>query len=434
MFYDSNQVDNILNCKKCTGRLDEPKILPCGNSICSHCVSLIQLKKNKEFQCLVCQDKHEMPKNGLPLNILAAEMLSFKSVNVSRGNAFESLQETLGQLENNKSDLKYCINNRDDCIKEHCIELRSKVQLTTEQAVENINEFNEQVIHEINEYEQEMISFNKKNPKSLKCFETIERELETFQSKTNECLKLNNLNDESLNKIKQDAIILKEKTDFEIKNVKSTIFSGCLLTFESNKNKINRENLGQLIMKEVYNILNGKKFEELMKLCEFPVDQKWRLIYKASIDGFESSDFHTECDDMPNTLVVIKSKNGNIFGGYTEESWSNTDFLSPYIDKSDSNAFLFSLINKENRPLKMKCSSNQGGIRCNNTCGPIFGGKAGYSDIWIGNLSNLSPVNHSYLGHYYTHSDYKYGSNKACSLLAGSFRFEVSDIEVYTTN
>ena len=58
----------------------------------------------------------------------------------------------------------------------------------------------------------------------------------------------------------------------------------------------------------------------------------------------------------------------------------------------------------------------------------------GYSDILIGNLSNLSPVNHSYLGHYYTHSDYKYGSNKACSLLAGSFRFEVSDIEVYTTN
>jgi len=38
---------------------------------------MVQLKKNIEFQCLVCQDKHEMPKNGLPLNILAAEMLSF---------------------------------------------------------------------------------------------------------------------------------------------------------------------------------------------------------------------------------------------------------------------------------------------------------------------------------------------------------------------
>ncbi len=35
------------------------------------------IKKNKEFQCLVCQEKHEKPKNGLPLNILAAEMLSF---------------------------------------------------------------------------------------------------------------------------------------------------------------------------------------------------------------------------------------------------------------------------------------------------------------------------------------------------------------------
>jgi hypothetical protein len=58
MFFDSNLVDNILNCKKCAGRLDEPRILPCGNSICSHCVSTIQFKANKEFQCLVCDELH----------------------------------------------------------------------------------------------------------------------------------------------------------------------------------------------------------------------------------------------------------------------------------------------------------------------------------------------------------------------------------------
>ena len=47
--------------------------------------------------------------------------------------------------------------------------------------------------------------------------------------------------------------------------------------------------------------------------CEFPVDQKWRLIYKESKDGFKSSDFHSKCDDKPNTLAFIKSLNGNIF-------------------------------------------------------------------------------------------------------------------------
>jgi hypothetical protein len=57
-------------------RLDEPRILPCGNSICSHCVSTIQLKENKKFQCLVCCESHKMHKNGLPLNKIVLEMLS----------------------------------------------------------------------------------------------------------------------------------------------------------------------------------------------------------------------------------------------------------------------------------------------------------------------------------------------------------------------
>jgi hypothetical protein len=58
--------------------------------------------------------------------------------------------------------------------------------------------------------------------------------------------------------------------------------------------------------------------------------------------------------------VIIKSSNGNVFGGYTEQSWSNTGPVSEFIDKSDPNAFIFSLINKENRPLKKKFSTNQG--------------------------------------------------------------------------
>ena len=59
-----------------------------------------------------------------------------------------------------------------------------------------------------------------------------------------------------------------------------------------------------------------------MALCEFPIDQIWNLIYRASQDGFEIANFHSKCDDKPNTLGVIKSENNeNVFGGYTEQSW-----------------------------------------------------------------------------------------------------------------
>jgi hypothetical protein len=429
MFFDSSQVNNFLNCKKCEGRLDEPKLLPCGNSICSHCVSLIQLTNYREFECLVCQDKHEMPKNGLPISKALVDILSIKSLDVSRGNAFETLQGTLKEIENNKIGLKHHLNNSDDCIKEYCIELRGKVQLTTEQAIEEINGLSEQVIGEINDYEQEIINLNKNNVDSLKRFETIEQELETFQLKTNEYLKLNNLNDEKMIKLNQEAVILKKKAESEIKSIRNIIFSGRSLIFEANDVAIDSDVLGELIMNDVNDILDTKNFEELMKLCEFSVDQKWDLIYKASKDGFEAEKFHSKCDNKPNTLVVARSKNGNIFGGYTEQSWSNTDPISEDVYKADSNAFIFSLINRENRQLKVKCSPNNG-ICCDNTCGPIFGGREGDSDLKIAYSLRWS---YSYFGNYYIHPDYEYKTEKAKSFLAGSNFFQVLDFEVYTS-
>ena len=72
-------------------------------------------------------------------------------------------------------------------------------------------------------------------------------------------------------------------------------------------------------------LLERKQIKELMSLCEFSKDQKWNLIYKGSKDGFKASDFHSKCDDKSNTLVIVKSSNGNVFGGYTEQSWSGSD-------------------------------------------------------------------------------------------------------------
>ena len=41
------------------------------------------------------------------------------------------------------------------------------------------------------------------------------------------------------------------------------------------------------------------------------------LIYRASKDGFTAKSFHTKVDNAGAVIVIIKSKNGNVFGGYT---------------------------------------------------------------------------------------------------------------------
>ena len=52
-----------------------------------------------------------------------------------------------------------------------------------------------------------------------------------------------------------------------------------------------------------------------------PTVQKWKLIYRASEHDYTAKSFHECCDDQGPTLILFKSTEGYIFGGYTTQSW-----------------------------------------------------------------------------------------------------------------
>ena len=68
-----------------------------------------------------------------------------------------------------------------------------------------------------------------------------------------------------------------------------------------------------------------------------------KKLYQATIDGDGPINFHSRCDNIPNTLVIIKSAGNRRFGGFTSipQSSSGGEY------KDDSNAFLFSLDKKK---------------------------------------------------------------------------------------
>jgi hypothetical protein len=151
-------------------------------------------------------------------------------------------------------------------------------------------------------------------------------------------------------------------------------------------------------------------------------------LYRGTRDGFGSRDFHSRCDDKSNTLTLFKAKESSyIFGGFTTvkgKSSTNGKW------KSDRNAFIFSLTNKDNEPVKMKINQNQHqyAIHCDTKYGPIFGF---VGDICIANNANTPMDSVSNLGFTYKHPRYAFGTNEAQSFLAGSFHFQLDEIEVY---
>jgi len=167
-------------------------------------------------------------------------------------------------------------------------------------------------------------------------------------------------------------------------------------------------------------ILKYKQTFDLIKVCEFSSKDKWTILYRGSRDGFGSDNFHSKCDNHKNTLTIIKAKGTSyIFGGYTSINWG-----SSYQYKSDPNAFMFSLTNRDNRPSKMKQINTIKSIFCHSGCGPTFGGGI---DLHICNNANTTASSYSKLGHSYQHPQPEQGG----SYLAGSEYFQLSEIEVY---
>jgi len=149
-------------------------------------------------------------------------------------------------------------------------------------------------------------------------------------------------------------------------------------------------------------------------------------LYRASKDGFSAKRFHSKCDRIENSLTVIKSESGNVFGGYTDKAWDSNGR-----GVTDPNAFIFSLINKEDKPFKVTCSDGANyAIWFAFHCGPSFGSYP--CDLHIVGDSNTNESSYSNFGNSYKHPDYPAGTEEAQNILAGSYKFKTTEIEIYT--
>ena len=115
-------------------------------------------------------------------------------------------------------------------------------------------------------------------------------------------------------------------------------------------------------------ILDKQNRSAINEICGFSSTKQWKLQYRATRDGFTAQNFHTKCDMAANTLIINKSTNCNIFGGFTEKGWDSTG--NGYVDPK---AYIFSLVNREKRPFKAMCTNGASTIYCYSNHGPIFG-------------------------------------------------------------
>lgn len=167
--------------------------------------------------------------------------------------------------------------------------------------------------------------------------------------------------------------------------------------------------------------MNNEQFFELVDLflpLNVRTNEMMTLLYRASRDGFTAADFHAKCDGFPDTMTVVKTTTGRIFGGYIHLPV----YSEPQVLKCDEKAFIFSLVNDLNQPLKFKTkkSYEYAAFYQKPYFGPNFG-----SDLLLSLIPNQGQ---SHLGDRYKVPRYVNDPNK---FLAGESYFDVAEIEVF---
>ena len=367
-----------------------------------------------------------------------------------------------------KNDLKRLLEEAKKLKEENEVYKTDHESLTNEN--DNLKKENEKYKQQILNYENENKVLQEENNSLKNQFTLLNKDIDAFESQNNEIRKMyEELENENINyknqleqTNKENELLRQQVEDLnnnytiinnEIESIKNEneILKNNLETQKGDDN--NEEMINKLIeennmykMKAEENELLKKQIEELQYQIQMGQERQEEegqekevkgdiihdikelemltkkinkdnkkiiinLLYKASVDGDKAAAFHEKCDEAKNTIVLVETKNGKRFGGYTTCSWSGN-----CVDKNDPEAFIFSFD-------KMKTYDNIPGdeaIGCYPKFGPIFLGcqiKIFDNAFVKGGTTFEKELNFN------TEEDYE--------LTGGDRTFEIKDIEVY---
>ena len=375
--------------------------------------------------------EHEKLKNDMKR--LLEEASRYKEENQVYKTDHDSLTKENAILKNENDNYKKQIigfQNENKGLKEENNNFRNQITLLNKDldAFENqnnqIRKMYEDLENENNLYKNQIEELNKENEilrqqveELNNNFTLINNELENIKNENNLFKtyleqQQNSNNEEFINKLLEEINIYKQKAeenDLLRKQIEELQYQHQIE--QDRQNEEDEMDQGQEVKGDI--IHDIKELEMITKKINKDENKKIiiNLLYKASVDSDKASAFHEKCDQAQNTIVLVETKNGKRFGGYTTCSWSGN-----CVDKNDPQAFIFSFD-------KMKTYDNIPGdeaIGCYPRFGPIF---LGCQIKIFDNAFSKGGTTFEKELNFNTEEDYE--------LTGGDRTFEIKDIEVY---
>ena len=292
---------------------------------------ILNIETNKENIIFYIYDKNQFP------SIKYIKTMTFKEIKELNKvfyvlNSFNDFYDYLKQLSNNN---KLNINKTNDRITlifyVEVLLKQQKIEIDLYPSKRDINLSIEEIFQEL---------FNIKNKN--KDIEALKNENNNLKNKMQEIINEMNIIKNENKKLNNEIITLK------IFN--NNMHNQMQLKFKEQNEEINNlnENLLKCMIKSA--IMKYDEKDMIIKGIENKMDKRIKEIkklYQATIDGGDPKCFHSKCDDIPNTLVVIQSEGNRRFGGFTPKSWKSKRGKGIYSIDFEKQTFVFSLNNKK---------------------------------------------------------------------------------------
>jgi hypothetical protein len=168
-------IKQVITCKLCQSILDEPVLLPCGETVCRK--HTIEISNNT---CRFCDKVHVLKgSEQFPANKAFQVLLEFKIKELDFGPNHKKASELVNKLNHFINDYNSLIEQPDEYISEYFSKQRNNVDLAREKLILKINQTSDGLISKIDLEEKECkVNILKCNSLSLdNDFATIKADL-----------------------------------------------------------------------------------------------------------------------------------------------------------------------------------------------------------------------------------------------------------------
>ena len=153
MFYEIDSINNTLVCSSCSQVYDLPKLLPCGNTICTKCERLMLHKNdNGRYVCSLCGDVHFSKANILPINKTVNELLCLVPCKVYRGRLHEEAVASLIHLRKSIDIFTLEYENKPTAIDNYCNQLKYEIKRHTDEQIMILNSQRSSLLRQVETY------------------------------------------------------------------------------------------------------------------------------------------------------------------------------------------------------------------------------------------------------------------------------------------